>query len=65
MFFEKLFDFCVKYKLSAIARGEETPVMDKVVFKAARDSIGGRVRVIFSGGAPLSPSTHDYLKVGD
>jgi len=61
-FFEKLFDFCVKYKLAAIARGEETPVMDKLVFKAVRDSIGGKVRIIFSGGAPLSPSTHDYLK---
>ena len=60
-----MFDFCVKYKLAAIARGEETPVMDKLVFKAVRDSIGGKVRIIFSGGAPLSPSTHDYLKVGE
>ena len=24
--------------------------------------VGGRVRAIMSGGAPLAPDTHDYLK---
>ena len=25
--------------------------------------IGGRVRVILTGGAPLSPETHDYIRL--
>ena len=27
-----------------------------------RNLVGGRVRAILSGGAPLAPDTHDYLK---
>ena len=27
-----------------------------------RSLIGGRVRAVMSGGAPLAPDTHDYLK---
>jgi len=61
-FFVKLFDFCIKYKLSALSRGEVTPIMDALIFKNVRNLIGGNVRLIFSGGAPLAPDTHDYLK---
>jgi len=62
-FTEKLFDFCVRYKQAAVARGEKTPLMDKLIFKSVRALIGGRVRVILTGGAPLSPETHDYIRV--
>jgi long-subunit acyl-CoA synthetase (AMP-forming) len=34
----------------------------RVVFGAARQLIGGRVRLIMSGGAPLSPDTHELIK---
>lgn len=61
-FFVKLFDFCINYKLSALSRGEVTPIMDALIFKNVRNLIGGNVRLIFSGGAPLAPDTHDYLK---
>jgi long-subunit acyl-CoA synthetase (AMP-forming) len=27
-----------------------------------RAALGGRVRVLLSGGAPLAPDTHEYLK---
>ena len=37
-------------------------VMVRLVFKSIRALLGGRVRAILSGGAPLSPSTHEYLR---
>ena len=61
-FTEKLFDFCVRYKMAAAERGESTPVMDRLIFRAVRNLIGGRVRVILTGGAPLSPESHDYIR---
>ncbi|XP_023342990.1 long-chain-fatty-acid--CoA ligase 4 [Eurytemora carolleeae] len=61
-FTEKLFDFCVRYKMAAAERGEITPVMDRLIFRAVRNLIGGRVRVILTGGAPLSPESHDYIR---
>jgi len=61
-FTENLFNFCVKYKMAATARGEVTPIMDRLIFKSVRQLIGGRVRLLLSGGAPLSPETHDYIR---
>ena len=52
-FFENLFDFCVKYKQAATARGESTPIMDRLIFKGVRALLGGKVRMILAGGAPL------------
>ena len=36
--------------------------MDRLIFRSIRLLVGGRVRAIMSGGAPLAPDTHDYLK---
>ena len=61
-FFENLFDFCIKYKLEATARGEGTPIMDRLIFRGIKALLGGRVRMILAGGAPLSPESHDFLR---
>jgi Long-chain acyl-CoA synthetases (AMP-forming) len=34
-----------------------------VVFGQTKKLLGGRVRLILSGGAPLSPDTHELIKV--
>jgi len=61
-FFEKLFAFCVKYKVAAAEEGLTTPIMDSLIFRGVRALIGGRIRVIFTGGAPLSPESHTFIK---
>ena len=33
-----------------------------IFFRSVRMLVGGRVRAILSGGAPLSEDTHDYLR---
>lgn len=62
-FFKALFDFCHKYKASWIRRGYSTPIMDRLIFKSVRDLVGGKIRLMLSGGAPLSPETHDYIRI--
>eukprot|EP00092_Neocalanus_flemingeri_P029333 GFUD01031845.1.p1 GENE.GFUD01031845.1~~GFUD01031845.1.p1 ORF type:complete len:722 (+),score=229.22 GFUD01031845.1:206-2371(+) len=61
-FVSALMDFCIKYKLNCTRRGEVTPIMDKLIFRSIRLLVGGRVRAILAGGAPLSEDTHDYLR---
>lgn len=61
-FVSALMDFCIKYKLDCSRRGEQTPIMDRIIFRSIRMLVGGRVRAILSGGAPLSEDTHDYLR---
>eukprot|EP00092_Neocalanus_flemingeri_P058794 GFUD01070172.1.p1 GENE.GFUD01070172.1~~GFUD01070172.1.p1 ORF type:complete len:453 (-),score=135.43 GFUD01070172.1:950-2260(-) len=62
VFVSALMDFCIKYKLNCTRRGEVTPIMDKLIFRSIRLLVGGRVRAILAGGAPLSEDTHDYLR---
>jgi len=61
-FFSKLIDVCYKYRLAWTRRGYNTPIMDRLIFSKLRLIIGGRVRVLLSGGAPLAPDSHNYCR---
>ena len=34
--------------------GEETPILDTIVFRKIRILLGGKMRLMLAGGAPLS-----------
>lgn len=41
------------------------PIADKVVYSALREALGGSLRVVISGGAPLNPHLcHFFLDIG-
>ena len=61
--FQQLFNWAYNYRLEAMRRGESTPILDFIVFRKIRKMIGGRVRLMFSGGAPLYPETIDFIRV--
>merc|ERR1719420_2897531 len=61
-FVTELMDYCIKYKIECSKKGQITPIMDRLIFKSIRMLVGGRVRAILSGGAPLSEDTHEYLR---
>lgn len=58
-----LFNFAFDYKRTWMRRGFGCPLIDRIVFKQTKQLLGGRVRLILSGGAPLSPDTHELIKV--
>jgi len=62
-FFKALFDFSHKYKKSWVRRGYNTPILDFLVFRNVQNLVGGRIRLMLSGGAPLSQETHDYIRI--
>ncbi|XP_014219278.1 long-chain-fatty-acid--CoA ligase 4 isoform X2 [Copidosoma floridanum] len=62
-FRQAIFKFAYEYKLKWTKRGFDTPLCDKFIFGAAKQVLGGRVRVILCGGAPLSPETHTQVKL--
>jgi len=61
--FQKLFNWAYNYRLEAINNGETTPIMDKIVFRKIRALLGGRMRLMLCGGAPLSKETHEFIRV--
>ena len=38
-------------------------IYDKVFFSKTKAALGGRVRLMISGSAPLLPDVHKFLKV--
>lgn len=66
---KKLFNFAYNRRLSAIngnwlgAWGPERILWDLLVFRKVRAILGGRIRFILSGGAPLSGDTQRFINI--
>ncbi|XWS23746.1 hypothetical protein CRYUN_Cryun28dG0041600 [Craigia yunnanensis] len=66
---KKLFDLAYSRRLSAIngswfgAWGLEKFLWDSLVFKKVRAVLGGRIRFLLSGGAPLSADTQRFINI--
>ena len=43
--------------------GEGTPILDMIVFRKIRILLGGKMRLMLAGGAPLSKEVHDFMRV--
>ena len=42
---------------------QASPFFDRLVFNKIKGRLGGRVRIIVTGGAPLAAHTEEFLKV--
>lgn len=62
-----LFNYAFNRKLHFIKQGvapeKASPFFDKLVFNTVKQRLGGCVRVLVSGGAPLAPHVEEFLKV--
>ncbi|CAH1183333.1 unnamed protein product [Phaedon cochleariae] len=57
-----IFNFGCGYKQHWTSRGFSTPIIDRVIFGPVKKIVGGRLRIITSGGAPLSADTQKLVK---
>jgi long-chain acyl-CoA synthetase len=61
---QELFRIAFAQKLAKFKRGSSTYLLDRIVFNKINEAVlGGRVKVIFSGGAILSTEVNDFLRV--
>ncbi|XP_022738098.1 long chain acyl-CoA synthetase 4-like isoform X1 [Durio zibethinus] len=64
---KKLFDVAYSYKFYNMRKGRKhgdaSPICDKVVFSKVKQGLGGNVRLILSGAAPLSAHVEEFLRV--
>ncbi|PAA91233.1 hypothetical protein BOX15_Mlig030601g1 [Macrostomum lignano] len=58
-----LFNWAYDYKKDRMLRGMPSPLLDKIIFNKVKSLLGGRVRVMLSGGAPLSTETQRFMNV--
>ncbi|XP_020521081.1 long chain acyl-CoA synthetase 1 isoform X2 [Amborella trichopoda] len=64
---KKIFNFLYKHKLGWMKSGykhsEASPFADLIAFRKVKARLGGRVRLITSGSAPLSTEVEEFLRV--
>lgn len=64
---QTMFNFAYSLKLRNMRKGrkhaEAAPICDKVVFSKVKQGLGGNVRLILSGAAPLASHVEEYLRV--
>ncbi|CAH8255851.1 unnamed protein product [Arabidopsis lyrata] len=64
---KKLFNFAFNFKHKNMTKGQPheqaSPMADRVVFKKVKEGLGGNVRLILSGAAPLAAHIESFLRV--
>ncbi|OAY25468.1 probable CoA ligase CCL6 [Manihot esculenta] len=64
---KKLFDLAYNYKLGNLEKGlpqaQAAPLLDRLVFEKTKQTLGGRVRIMLSGAAPLPRHVEEFLRV--
>ncbi|CAN6459908.1 unnamed protein product [Victoria cruziana] len=62
-----LFDFAYNFKLNKLRMGlkqdQAAPLFDKLIFSKIKQVLGGKVRFILSGAAPLPAHVEEFLRV--
>lgn len=61
-FIAGLFNFIVDYKKFWTRKGFTTPIINSTICKFVSRTLGGQVKLIACGGAPLSPETHEFIQ---
>ncbi|KAK7318109.1 hypothetical protein RJT34_02807 [Clitoria ternatea] len=64
---QTMFNFAYAYKMHNMKKGQTheaaSPLFDKIVFNKVKEGLGGNVRIILSGAAPLSQHVESFLRV--
>ena len=58
-----LFNFAYDYKLKQVRKGRDAPILNKIIFHKTSMLLGGRMRAMLSGGAPLEELTQRFMEV--
>lgn len=61
-FISGLFNFIIDYKKFWTRKGFTTPIINQTFCRLVSRMLGGRVKLIACGGAPLSPETHEFIQ---
>ncbi|CAJ0959555.1 unnamed protein product, partial [Mesorhabditis belari] len=62
-FMQELFKLNYERKRARYQDGYCSPFLDRIIFKKIRKLLGGKLRGVLSGGAPLNPETQRFMNI--
>lgn len=60
---QELFRLNYERKRTRLLQGYRNPFLDRIVFRKIRNILGGKLRGVISGGAPLNPETQRFINI--
>lgn len=60
---QALFHYAFATRQAALAGGQDTPLMNRIVFDKLKGAMGGRVRMMLTGSAPIDMKVLEFLRV--
>jgi long-chain acyl-CoA synthetase len=60
---KKIFQLAYNSKKHALLQGKDTPIWNLIIFNKFKAALGGRVRFLVSGGAPLSGQCCEFMSI--
>ncbi|XP_072180293.1 long-chain-fatty-acid--CoA ligase 4-like [Diadema setosum] len=57
-----IFNFAVQYKSKHLERGFNTPILNRLIFSKLTRQLGGHVRFMICGGAPLASNLQRFIQ---
>ncbi|XP_018494179.1 long-chain-fatty-acid--CoA ligase 4 [Galendromus occidentalis] len=58
----RVLELAIQETLKRHKRGQDATIYDKDIFAQIRSVVGGKLRIIATGSAPLSPETHAFIR---
>eukprot|EP01018_Ginkgo_biloba_P025310 Gb_09946 [translate_table: standard] len=63
MIFNLLYSYKLAWMKLGFKQSEASPLADSILFRKIKETLGGRTRLVMSGGAPLSGHVEEFLRV--
>jgi len=60
---QAVFKYAYNYKLDQVQNGGDSPVLNRLIFKKTRDLLGGRLKAMIAGGAPVEAKTQQFMSI--
>uniref|UniRef100_A0A0N4ZQ01 long-chain-fatty-acid--CoA ligase n=1 Tax=Parastrongyloides trichosuri TaxID=131310 RepID=A0A0N4ZQ01_PARTI len=60
---KEIFNICYERRLKRFEKGYSSLLIDRIIFKKIKNLLGGKVRLLISGGAPLSPTSQRFMNI--
>jgi len=60
---QAIFNYAYAYKKAQVESGQDAPLLNKLLFSKTRELLGGKLKCLVAGGAPVDVKTQQFMSI--